>query len=260
MADELYSIHRDGYVSGPTPQPRRPTRKARPETAMDARVVSVTDGTGAELAPAMIDDPLAGIGRVGQIEETRYSEPPPSDRQRIYIADLCSERGLAIPDVKTRAEASEAISRLKSMPRFPQGVQIERVIVSSRQPGDDNMSPPMEEGYYALKLDGKLIPTGKYALVNAPTNTVNDISFWSVWVNEAGTIWRLKQVVGPNLENVAHSVILPVLRRIAADPEAAMALYGHEVGQCGACGRRLTNETSRRLGIGPICRSQRGWS
>lgn len=237
MADELYSIHRDGMVSGPTRAPRRPTR------------------------PKMVDDPLAGVGRVGQIEETRYTDPPPSDRQRIYIADLCAERGLAIPDVKTRAEASEAISRLKSMPRFPQGVSIERVIVSSRQPGDDNMSPPMEEGYYALKLmGGMVIPTGKYALKNAPTNTENDISFWSVWVNDAGTVWRLKQVVGPNLENVPQGAILPVLKAIGADPEAAMALYGHEVGQCGACGRRLTNKLSRKLGIGPICRSQRGWS
>jgi Family of unknown function (DUF6011) len=238
--DELYSIHRDGQVSGPNRLPRRPTRKA---------------------APVMVDDPLAGVGVIGTIEAApaNPTEPPPSDRQRIYIADLCAERGLAIPDVKTRSQASDLITKLKSTPRFPQGVVIEYVEV------EDNSLDHEDDtrGYYALRLaaeGGTLIPCGRYALENAPTNTENDISFWSVWVNDAGTVWRLKQVVGPNLENVSQQAILPILRRIGDDPEAAMALYGHEIGQCGACNRRLTNELSRRLGIGPICRSMRGWS
>ena len=216
--------------------PRRPTRK-------------------------MVDDPLAGVGLIGTIEAApaNPTEPPPSDRQRIYIADLCSERGLAIPDVKTRTQASEVITKLKSTPRFPQGVQIEYVEV------EDNSADHEDDtrGYFALRLaidGGTLIPVGRYAIENAPTNTENDISFWSVWVNDAGTVWRLKQVVGPNLENVPQSAILPILRRIGDDPEAAMALYGHEIGRCGACGRQLTNALSRRLGIGPICRSMRGWS
>jgi Family of unknown function (DUF6011) len=213
--------------------PRRPTRK-------------------------MVDDPLAGVGRVGMIEAAAPSptEPPPSDRQRIYIADLCAERGLEIPDVRTRSEASDLISKLKSTPRFPKGVTIAWIEVMSDDKGG-------RDGYFALRLEaegGTLIPTGKYALENAPTNTENDVSFWSVWVNDAGTVWRLKQVVGPNLENVPQGAILPILRRIGDDPEAAMALYGHHIGQCGACGRRLTNALSRRLGIGPICRQMRGWS
>jgi len=233
--DDLYSIHRDGEVSPRLP--RRPTRKT----------------------PVMVDDPLAGVGVIGMIEAApaNPTEPPPSDRQRIYIADLCAERGLAIPDVKTRSQASEVISKLKSMPRFPQGVQIEYVEVKA---ADDKGG---REGYYALVLAGDEadeIPVGRYALKNAPTNTEKDISFWSVWVNDAGTVWRLKQIVGPNLENVPQGSILPILRRIGENPEAAMALYGHEIGQCGACNRRLTNKLSRRLGIGPICRSMRGWS
>jgi hypothetical protein len=209
--------------------------------------------------PKMVDDPLAGVGIIGTIEAAapNPTEPPPSDRQRIYIADLCAERGLEIPNVRTRSEASDLISKLKSTPRFPKGVTIEFIEVM----GSDHKGG--RDGYYALRLaaeGGTLIPTGKYAIENAPTNTENDISFWSVWVNDAGTVWRLKQVVGPNLENVPQSAILPILRRIGDDPEAAMALYGHHIGQCGACGRRLTNKLSRDLGIGPICRSMRGWS
>lgn len=43
-----------------------------------------------------------------------------------------------------------------------------------------------------------------------------------------------------------------ILGRIAADPKAALALYGQEIGACGRCGRTLTSEY-RKLGIGPVC-------
>ncbi len=41
-----------------------------------------------------------------------------------------------------------------------------------------------------------------------------------------------------------------------ASPETAMALYGQTLGYCGRCGRSLTDETSRALGIGPVCRNK----
>jgi hypothetical protein len=44
---------------------------------------------------------------------------------------------------------------------------------------------------------------------------------------------------------------------IAQDPEAAAQLFGRELGICGMCGRRLTDDASRAAGIGPIC--QRRW-
>jgi hypothetical protein len=47
-----------------------------------------------------------------------------------------------------------------------------------------------------------------------------------------------------------------VLALIAADPETAMNRYGQELGVCGDCGRTLTDETSRSIGRGPICRSK----
>jgi hypothetical protein len=43
-----------------------------------------------------------------------------------------------------------------------------------------------------------------------------------------------------------------ILARIANDPDAALALYGQELGSCGHCGRTLTSEY-RKLGIGPVC-------
>lgn len=40
---------------------------------------------------------------------------------------------------------------------------------------------------------------------------------------------------------------------IAAGPEACMARYGQEIGECGRCGKTLTDADSRARGIGPDC-------
>jgi hypothetical protein len=44
-----------------------------------------------------------------------------------------------------------------------------------------------------------------------------------------------------------------LLKTIAADPINAMNQYGMALGECGVCGRTLTNKDSRLQGIGPIC-------
>ena len=50
-----------------------------------------------------------------------------------------------------------------------------------------------------------------------------------------------------------------ILEAIAEDPQKAAERYGQEIGACGICGRTLTNEVSRKRGIGPICAGERGW-
>jgi uncharacterized protein DUF6011 len=50
--------------------------------------------------------------------------------------------------------------------------------------------------------------------------------------------------------------IRKIVATIAQDPHAAMVRYGHELGECGRCGRTLTDEASRAAGIGPICASK----
>jgi hypothetical protein len=44
-----------------------------------------------------------------------------------------------------------------------------------------------------------------------------------------------------------------VLQRILFDPKSAAIRYGQEIGVCADCGRQLTNEESRKAGIGPVC-------
>jgi hypothetical protein len=44
-----------------------------------------------------------------------------------------------------------------------------------------------------------------------------------------------------------------------ADPFAAAKAYGYLWKSCACCGRELTNERSRKLGIGPVCAEKYGW-
>lgn len=50
--------------------------------------------------------------------------------------------------------------------------------------------------------------------------------------------------------------IREILALIAKDAKAAMIRYGQELGECGHCGRTLTDEASRAAGIGPICQGK----
>lgn len=50
-----------------------------------------------------------------------------------------------------------------------------------------------------------------------------------------------------------------VLNKIAANPKEALARYGQEIGVCGACNRTLTDEESRRRGVGPVCAAKMGF-
>lgn len=52
--------------------------------------------------------------------------------------------------------------------------------------------------------------------------------------------------------------VLDALRQLADDPESALAAYGQRTGNCGICGRFLSNSESVERGIGPICADKAG--
>jgi len=93
----------------------------------------------------------------------------------------------------------------------------------------------VEDGRYAVEEDGVLrffkVKNGR-----RPGFVFLDI--------QASDEWH-------KISNVAR--IRKVVALIAQDPKAAMIRYGHELGECGRCGRTLTDEASRAAGIGPVC-------
>lgn len=94
------------------------------------------------------------------------------------------------------------------------------------------------DGRYAVEEDGTL----KFFKVkngNRPGFVFLDIQASDEWhaIRDLGRIRR-------------------IVALIAQDANAAMIRYGHELGECGRCGRTLTDEASRAAGIGPICASK----
>lgn len=88
---------------------------------------------------------------------------------------------------------------------------------------------------------------------------VNDFSFFRVWIGDRGG-WSVKLYVSDYTDRVTlqFKTQLDMIKLIAQDPEAASKAFGLEFGRCGVCGRGLTNDVSRELGIGPICRQNVG--
>lgn len=102
------------------------------------------------------------------------------------------------------------------------------------------------------------VPAGRYALVNESRG----IEFYRVDKPSEGK-WAgktfVKRQAGDDFYTMSRSHQQDALRAIAGDPKAAMLRYGIELGRCGHCGRTLTNDESRALGIGPVCREKIGF-
>lgn len=90
-----------------------------------------------------------------------------------------------------------------------------------------------------------------FILIDRPEPT----SKWAGWA-------FVKQQLGPNEDKRLGSqrpgqtyvgMWENLIDKVLADPMAAVARYGLELGECGVCGKALTNEESRATGIGPVC-------
>lgn len=109
----------------------------------------------------------------------------------------------------------------------------------------------------------KSIPAGRYALVEDKDGVVR---FYQIDKPDEGR-WAgrifVKQLYGSpgqfRKERRYGAAAVSILELIADDPQGASLLFGKEAGICGVCGSPLTNEESRALGIGPICRGKMGW-
>lgn len=102
------------------------------------------------------------------------------------------------------------------------------------------------------------VPNGRYAIQHGGT-----LKFFKVssptegrWVGRTFVEVQASSEFYP-IRNQAERQL--ILAHIADDIRGAMLRYGQEIGSCGHCGRTLTNEESRELGIGPICRGKMGW-
>lgn len=153
----------------------------------------------------------------------------------------------------------------REIPTDVQGAYVSRLV--AREASEPNAAQASAIIDWLLSLPRKAtpvetspdVPAGRYAVVN-PSSGVTE--FFKVDRPEDGK-WAgyvfVKQQASDDLFPVKGARRDEILGRIAVDARAAMVLYGHELGACGNCGRTLTDEVSRAMGIGPDCAAKLGY-
>lgn len=106
---------------------------------------------------------------------------------------------------------------------------------------------------------------GKYRVAVCLPYDGDRVRFFHIDTPRKGT-WAgcvfVKEQAGDDLHPVKgaarEELVLHTLLEFGA--KEAMMMYAQELGHCGICGRTLTDEESRELGIGPVCAAKAmGW-
>lgn len=138
----------------------------------------------------------------------------------------------------TKDRASDFITRLLAAPRK-----------AKAKPADPTISiPEVPEGRYAFEIDGVL----KFFRIKHGKNSWTGFTFI-----DAGRGGAHDDLQWTSVRDAAYK--RQIVERINTDPKGASERYGQEIGECSHCGRTLTDETSRAIGVGPVCRQNSDW-
>jgi hypothetical protein len=134
--------------------------------------------------------------------------------------------------------ASKLITALMERPRDERALNF-----SAGTPASD----VVRDGYYAIDRpnDNHKNETVFYRLRTGKPGRWQGFQFIDL---QAGPSWY--PVKGAGARKEVYEAILH------AGQENARARYGQMIGRCGCCGKPLTDDTSRQIGIGPICRDK----
>jgi hypothetical protein len=166
-----------------------------------------------------------------------------TDKQQNFINNLLAQREVPAHVARTlqdvpvetlsKQAASEIISALLEAP--------ETTGVQKTGSADDNYGIPSADA----------LPTGRYAIDSAD----GELTFYRVWRGTRNPDYvKVYLLHGPDETEVPFGKgLVTITKDIAADAAGAAIRYGHEIGACSVCAKRLTNRVSRALGIGPIC-------
>ena len=164
------------------------------------------------------------------------------------VTDSLREAGLAfltaydgtfnyLVDLKTKNPANLSVGQVRGI------LNCIRAEVLREADVDAVAMVMVADGRYAIAIAGKL----RFFRVNTPTE-----GRWAkmTFVNEV--------FGGGRRDPVQNRQFRQTILNAIADDSDALARYGRELGECGVCGRALTDEESRSIGIGPVCREKLG--
>jgi len=216
--------------------------------------------TGSSVAPSAIAPNWDRSNTVGTSRSAIPSELLAQDRittkQEAFLNKLLDDRPM-FRDVEnlwpeniaklSKSDASAKISEVLAVPKESRGDDSKTFAGSSEL---TEILEGVDDGYFAL-----------------PSKTgTNDLDFIRIGSNQgrANPANKGKRRVhrflgGQGLIDIRLSEQIEFAKIVVAlsapERSAAQALFGQEIGRCGVCGKSLTDETSRSLGIGPKCRA-----
>lgn len=223
--------------------------------------------------PPRMPNMNAGLVGPGTVDTRPYQDEVgmPSDRQRAFIDSLMGDlkaldlglwnEGMAyicrmsenkawdrsrggnvsrwIDTLKTKIAALRSAGVDRGTPDYagqPSYVPASGNVQHDALPTRNNKSGKPMPQHYAVEIDGVL----KFYQIKPGSKP----GWWWVDAQASDTLFPVRNVATKN----------EILRAIvAAGAEACRARYGQEIGECGRCGRTLTDELSRSRGIGPDC-------
>lgn len=159
-----------------------------------------------------------------KIATTTDTRRPATERQVEYVTDLLAKREHTLDADAELADltfmgASRLIEMLKAAPKASRAFPLGII------PGHYVVPDPDDLGHMLFRR-----------------------------IDTKGLAWI---IAGPNQHPCpATDKALPL---IAQDPMFAAAHYGQIIGRCGRCHTRLTDDVSRSVGLGPICRGKGDW-
>jgi hypothetical protein len=190
---------------------------------------------------------MSGFGHVAAPRQFNgsYGFYPATEKQLAFLGKLVAER--VVP-----AELMESIDFEINQPSGPGKSEVSELI-------EDLMKIPKTVAAVNPTVAAVPdVPAGRYAV----TDRMGVLRFVKVDRPTEGR-WKgmtfVKLQVSDDFVPMQRDQRDRVLALIASDPAAASKRYGHEIGACGVCGRTLTDEHSRELGIGPVCAAKVGW-
>jgi hypothetical protein len=188
----------------------------------------------------------------GAADVRRTSSSPASDKQIAFLTTLLAERelGSEIRAALVQEIADGTINKTQASWGIEQALAAPRK--ASVTLAGTPAPPAVPDGRYAITSDGET--QARFYRVNSPKDGKwAGLTFVSE-VKGGATSWGNERSIRDAAERTS------VLNAIAADPQTAMANYGHLTNKCGKCHALLTDEVSVAQGIGPICIGTLGWT
>lgn len=196
-----------------------------PRRTLDAILADqeVSKGRASRLIEVILRQPKKVPAR---IEETPVAGPAPTDAQIRFVRTLAEENGEEIPQIRTKQEASDAITRLIKARE-------------TRKSGSTSGPKVTEDGMYRTPA-GEIY---KVQIAKQGSGRLYAKKLTEIDREDGGTEWSFEIAKG------AIFRLTPAMKMTLEQAQEFGKLYG----VCCRCAADLTDEKSIEAGIGPIC-------